>query len=113
MLIRNLRNPDRFPKPYNCLSPVATFLRDQPTGAWADAEALLSTDEPRAIALMTRLAATELSGRDRFQRKLMLAGICLRRQRDRLAQVLLEELNEQVEKHKLDEWERPELVGRV
>lgn len=101
------------PKTLQLPDPVATLLRDQPTGAWADAEALLSTDEPRAIALMTRLAATELSGRDRFQRKLMLAGICLRRQRDRLAQVLLEELNEQVEKHKLDEWEQPELVGRV
>lgn len=93
--------------------PQSHPSRDLQSGGWFEAEALLATDESRAIAIMTRLAATETSGRDRFQRKLMLAGICVRRQRDRLAQVLLEELNEQVEKHKLDEWEQPELIGKV
>ncbi len=51
---------------------------------------------------MTRLAASETSGRSRFERKLLLAEVCLATHRERLAKAVLEELAEQIDKHQLD-----------
>ncbi len=82
--------------------------------SWAEAERLArsgKTDE--ALREMTRLAAAEGSGRARFQRKLMLAEICLSSRRDGLAKVILEELAEMIEKHQLEMWETTEVIGGV
>jgi hypothetical protein len=65
------------------------------------------------LALMSRLANTESRGRSRFHRKLQLAETCVSLGRERLARTILEELNEQIDKYHLDEWESPDLVGRV
>jgi type VI secretion system ImpA family protein len=62
---------------------------------------------------MTRLAAAETTGRDRFQRKLLLAEACLASNRDRLAQTILEELAEQIDKFQLESWESSELISSV
>ena len=62
---------------------------------------------------MTRLAAAETSGRDRFQRKLLLAEVCLASKRDRLARSILEELAEQIDKFQLESWESTELISSV
>ena len=62
---------------------------------------------------MTRLAAAETSGRDRFQRKLLLAEVCLASKRDRLARSILEELAEQIDKFQLELWETSELIAGV
>lgn len=62
---------------------------------------------------MTRLAAAETTGRSRFERKFLLAEVCLSSNRDRLARAVLEELSEQVENHHLETWESSELVGGV
>ena len=62
---------------------------------------------------MTRIAANETCGRDRFQRKLLLAEVCLTSKRENLARLILEELAEQIETFHLDLWERPDLVGAV
>jgi type VI secretion system protein ImpA len=67
----------------------------------------------KGLAEMTRLAASETSGRNRFQRKLLLAEVCIASKRERLARQILEELAEQIDKFQLELWETSELVGSV
>jgi len=84
------------------------------SGSWAEAEAKVrSGDVDGGLAQMARLAATESCGRNSFHRKLLLAEVCLNRNRERLAQTILEELNELIDKHHLPDWETAELVGGV
>lgn len=82
--------------------------------SWHEAERLVRSGQVDAgLAEMTRLAANETSGRSRFERKLLLAEVCLATQRERLAKAVLEELAEQIDKHQLDSWESSELVSGV
>jgi len=83
-------------------------------GSWADAERLAREgDVDRALSAMTALAAAEANGRVRFQRKLLLADICMQTNRVKLAKSILEELSELVEKHNLTAWETSDLIGAV
>lgn len=83
-------------------------------GAWAEAERMARSGEiDAALSTMTALASAEPNGRVRFQRKLLLADICMQTNRLRLARSILEELNELVEKHNLTAWETSDLVGAV
>ena len=83
-------------------------------GSWNDAEALVRSGQvEKGLAQMIHLAARETCGRNRFQRKLLLAEICLNSKRDRLARSILEELAEQIDNLKLELWESSELVAAV
>src|SRR5215469_3963330 len=83
-------------------------------GAWAEAERMARSGEiDAALSTMTALAAAEANGRVRFQRKLLLADICMQTNRLKLAKSILEELNELVDKHNLTAWETSDLVGAV
>ena len=85
-----------------------------PSGAWAEAEELArSGNVDQALNTMAALAAAEPNGRTRFQRKLLLADICMQTSRQKLAKSILEELNELIEKHNLTAWETSELIGAV
>ena len=82
--------------------------------SWADAERMVREgDIDRALSAMAAIAAAEPNGRVRFQRKLLLAEICLQTGRRRLAKSILEELNELIEKHNLTAWETSDLIGAV
>ncbi len=82
--------------------------------SWSDAEHMVrGGDVDRALSTMAALAAAEPNGRVRFQRKLLLAEICLQTNRRKLAKSILEELNELVEKHNLTAWETSDLIGAV
>ena len=82
--------------------------------SWADAERMVREgDIDRALSAMAAMAAAEPNGRVRFQRKLLLAEICLQTGRRRLAKSILEELNELIEKHNLTAWETSDLIGAV
>jgi type VI secretion system protein ImpA len=84
------------------------------SGSWQEAEALVRSGEvDRGLAEMTRLAASETCGRNRFQRKLLLAEVCLASGRERLARMILEELAEQIDKFQLELWESSALVASV
>src|SRR6202000_3026397 len=87
----------------------------QQTGdSWQEAEALVrSGDVERGLVAMTRLAAGETSGRNRFQRKLLLAEVCQASGRERVARSILEELAEQIDKFQLELWESSELISAV
>ena len=81
---------------------------------WADAEKLLRAGKTdQALAQMAALAASEVSQRARFLRKLMLADVCLAAQRERLAKTILEELKTQIVDYKLEQWESSAVVGAV
>ena len=83
-------------------------------GAWADCERLARSGQiDQALSQMVSLAASEPNGRVRFQRKLLLADLCLQTNRKQLGTSILQELNELIEKHRLMEWETTELVGGV
>lgn len=84
------------------------------SGAWAEAERMARSGEiDAALSTMTALAAAEANGRVRFQRKLLLADICIQTNRMKLARSILEELNEMIEKHNLTAWETSDLIGAV
>src|SRR5260370_14600195 len=83
-------------------------------GSWSEAEALVRSGKiEKGLAQMIHLAARETCGRNRFQRKLLLAEICLNSKRERLARSILEELAEQIDNLKLELWESSELVAGV
>lgn len=85
-----------------------------PGSSWLDAEMLIRSGQvEKGLAEMTRLAACETNGRNRFQRKLLLAEVCLASKRERLARTILEELAEQIDKFQLELWESSELIGGV
>lgn len=62
---------------------------------------------------MGRIASTESTGRERFQRKLRLAETYRLHNRTRVAAAILEELADQIDHFNLEAWESPDLVGRV
>ena len=67
----------------------------------------------RGLAEMGQIAASESTGRERFQRKLMLAETYLLHGRSHVAAAILEELAEQIDRFNLEAWESPDLIGRV
>ena len=87
---------------------------DSQAGPWNEAEMLVRSGQiEKGLAQMIQLAARETCGRNRFQRKLMLAEVCLASKRERLARNILEELAEQIDSLKLEMWETSELVASV
>jgi len=93
---------------------LPSVLAESANNPWAEAEhRALSGDIDGALSAMAALAAAEPNGRVRFQRKLLLADVCLQTGKHKLAKSILEELNELVEEHKLTAWETTELVGAV
>ena len=84
------------------------------SASWQEAEALIRSGQvDRGLAQMVQVSAKETSGRNRFQRKLLLAEVCLATKRERLARSILEELAEQIDKLQLEAWESSELIAGV
>ena len=82
--------------------------------SWEDAERLVRSGEvDKGLARMVQLSARETTGRNRFQRRLLLAEACLASQRPRLARSILEELAEQIDKFQLEAWESSEVISSV
>jgi len=83
-------------------------------GSWNEAEMLIRSGQiDKGLAQMIQLSARETCGRNRFQRKLLLAEVCLDSKRERLARSILEELAEQIDKLQLEAWESSELIAGV
>ncbi len=82
--------------------------------SWEEAEALVRSGQvDKGLGRMVQLSTQETSGRNRFQRRLLLAEACLASQRPRLARSVLEELAEQIDKLHLDAWESSETISTV
>jgi type VI secretion system protein ImpA len=82
--------------------------------SWEEAETFFRSGQiDKGLARMVQLASQETSGRNRFQRRLLLAEACVASQRPRLARSILEELAEQIDKLQLDAWESSETISSV
>jgi len=96
------------------LSPSSATSPGVSGHRWEDAEQLIRSGQvDEGLAEMSRLAAAESSGRDRFRRKLLLAEVCLRSGRERLGRSILEQLADQIDKNQLENWESSELIADV
>lgn len=85
---------------------------EQPPDAYALAlDALRSGRRKDAIEILAREAAQERSGRARFQRRIQLAEICMAAGYEAVAWPILEELAQEIEQRKLEEWEAPEVLA--
>lgn len=65
-----------------------------------------------ALAAIARQAALEPCGRERFLRRIQLAQVCLATGNGAIALPVLEELEEEIERRRLEDWELPELVAQ-
>lgn len=75
-------------------------------------EAARSGRTQEAIAILSAAMTQERSGRGRFQRKIQLAGICMATGNESIAQPILEELANEIERRKLEEWEASENIAQ-
>jgi len=111
-------NPGEMSNPVTVRIPLALTELSSSSGAtggsWQDAEALIRSGQiDKGLSQMVQLSAKEAGGRNRFQRKLLLAEVCLASKRERLARSILEELAEQIDKLQLELWESSELIASV
>jgi type VI secretion system protein ImpA len=76
-------------------------------------QAVRSGDVRGAIELLSREAAQSRCGRERFQRNVQLAQICLGSNHGAIAFPILESIAEEIERRKLEEWEPPDSIAHA
>jgi type VI secretion system protein ImpA len=74
-------------------------------------EAARAGDVQQAIEILSREIAHERSGRARFQRKIQLAQICMSTGHEAIAYPILNEMADEIELRKLEDWEASEVVA--
>jgi len=74
-------------------------------------DALRAGRRKDAVEILARESAQERSGRARFQRRIQLAEVCMAAGYEAVAWPILEELAQEIEQRKLEEWEAPEVVA--
>jgi type VI secretion system protein ImpA len=75
-------------------------------------DAVRSGRVEEAIGILSREAAQERSGRDRFLRRIQLAQICLASGNDAVARPVLQELADEIEQRNLEAWEVADVVAQ-
>lgn len=70
-----------------------------------------SGDVQQAIEILSREIAHERSGRARFQRKIQLAQICISTGHEAIAYPILNEMSDEIEHRRLEEWEAAEVLA--
>src|SRR5579859_4767889 len=74
-------------------------------------EAARSGDVQQAVEILSREIAHERSGRARFQRKIQLAQICMSTGHEAIAYPILNEMADEIEQRKLEDWEASEVIA--
>lgn len=74
-------------------------------------DAARSGDVQQAVEILSREIAHERSGRARFQRKIQLAQICMSTGHEAIAYPILNEMADEIEMRKLEEWETSEVLA--
>ena len=74
-------------------------------------DALASGHEEKAFAIMRSEVSRQRSGRRRFRRMMQTVELAVAAGKDGIAQPLLEDIAAEIENHKLDAWEDPELMA--
>lgn len=70
-----------------------------------------SGDLQQAVEILSREIAHERSGRARFQRKIQLAQICMSTGHEAIAYPILNEMADEIEMRRLEEWEASEVLA--
>jgi type VI secretion system protein ImpA len=82
-------------------------------GALAEAAARVRAGDPdRAIEILMRESAHEKSARERFLRRAEAARIMVDSGREGIALPILKEMVQQIDEHKLEQWESGETIAR-
>jgi len=68
-------------------------------------------DVQQAVEILSREIAHERSGRARFQRKIQLSQICMSTGHEAIAYPILNEMADEIELRKLEEWEASEVLA--
>ncbi|MCX6632751.1 MAG: type VI secretion system domain-containing protein, partial [Candidatus Solibacter sp.] len=102
------------------LAPETVSLSPEPAAAPSGPSPLERAEElvraghlQEALTELAAATAANETGGDRFRRKLLVADVCMRTRRTNLAIAVLEELSAEIDHFHLDQWESPQLVGRV
>jgi len=74
-------------------------------------QAARAGDVQQAIEILSREIAHERSGRARFQRKIQLAQICMSTGHEAIAYPILNEMADEIEQRKLEDWEASEVIA--
>ena len=74
-------------------------------------ESARSGDVQQAIEILSHEIAHERSGRARFQRKIQLAQICMSTGHEAIAYPILNEMSDEIEHRRLEEWEASEVLA--
>ena len=74
-------------------------------------ESARSGDVQQAIEILSHEIAHERSGRARFQRKIQLAQICMTTGHEAIAYPILNDVSDEIEHRRLEEWEASEVVA--
>ncbi len=72
---------------------------------------LRSGKTSEAIGLLARDAELQSSGRQRFQKRVLVAQLCLSAQQEAIAHSILLELYEELERRSLDTWESSQMLS--
>lgn len=125
----NILPPETEPQP-QAETPVEAYMPAPPieTPAQAEAasgepappdafelamEAARAGDKKQAMEILFREMAQERSGRGKFNRKMQLAQICLSVGQTAIARPILEQLAQEIEQRRLEEWEAADLVAHA
>jgi type VI secretion system protein ImpA len=76
-------------------------------------EAARSGRQQDAFEILIQEATHQNSGRGKFQRRLQLAQVCLSTGAEAIALPILQELSATIDKHRLEEWESPDMVAHA
>jgi type VI secretion system protein ImpA len=74
-------------------------------------ESARSGDVQQAVEILSHEIAHERSGRARFQRKIQLAQICMSTGHEAIAYPILNDVSDEIEHRKLEDWEASEVVA--
>jgi len=104
------------PEPEPVSMPVYESEAEPEEGAPPDAldlarELIQRGQLPQAIQLLMRDAAQQPSGRARFQRRLQVAQLCVNAGQNKVAHPVLEELVNEIDQRRLEEWEASEMLS--
>ncbi len=75
-------------------------------------QAMQSGDTAEAVAILSREAAQERSPRARFERKVQLARVCLSAGYDNIALPILMELDAEIQRRHLEDWEAADVLAQ-
>ncbi len=100
------------PQPEPGEEPAESGAEGPPDALELALQAVRSGDAAEAVAILAREAAQERSARARFHRKVQLARVCLAAGYDNIAIPILLELDAEIQRRHLEDWEAADVLAQ-